>query len=32
MLINNLDINKKDRFKHVFSKLENAEIYSIVFI
>ncbi len=32
MLINNLDINRKDRFKYIFSKLESAEIYNIVFV
>ncbi len=32
MLINNLDINRKDRFKRVFSELENAGIYNIMSI
>ncbi len=30
MLINNLDINRKDRFKHVFNELENIRVYNIV--
>ncbi len=32
MLINNLDINRKDRFKRVSNKSESIEIYSIVFV
>ncbi len=30
MLINNLDINRKDRFKYISSRLESAEIYNII--
>ncbi len=30
MLINNLDINRKDRFKRVSNELESAGIYSIM--
>ncbi len=30
MLINNLDINRKDRFKRVFNKLKSVEIYNII--
>ena len=30
MLINNLDINRKDRFKYVFSRLKSVRIYNIM--
>ncbi len=32
MLINNLDMNRKDKFKHIFNELKSAEIYNIVFV
>ncbi len=32
MLINNLDINRKDKFKHISNKLESVEIYNTVFV
>ncbi len=32
MLINNLDMNRKDRFKRVFNKLKSVEIYNIIFV
>ncbi len=30
MLINNLDINRKDRFKYVFNRLKSIGIYNII--
>ncbi len=32
MLINNLDMNRKDRFKHVSSRLKSVEVYNIMFM
>ena len=32
MLINNLNINRKDRFKYVFNRLKSIRIYNIMFI
>ncbi len=32
MLINNLDINRKDRFKRVFNELESVRIHNIILV